>query len=256
MSQQHSHYLSPYINSHQWIYDYDNLYNTIDSVVKESIKCHHNDISKCIYENLHEQDQSQFCDRFCSTIIDSLNFFFFPNEIDSLISKPRNKEEFNLSKLRFSLSQIAIPSFVALIGQSAFSECSSLTKVAISSSVTKIDNSAFEDCSSLIQFEIPSSVTSIREFVFKECISLKLIMIPSSVTSIERAAFSGLSSLEQITIPSSVISIGYPTFVNCSSLIQIEILDSLKIIDYNTFFECSSLKEILIPSSVIIMILY
>ena len=63
-----------------------------DDVLEESIKCHHNAISNYIIDNLYNQtqinDQNQFIDNLSYTIVKSLNFFFFPNEICSLICHP------------------------------------------------------------------------------------------------------------------------------------------------------------------------
>ena len=78
---------------------------------------------------------------------------------------------------------------VAIIGKSAFSDCSSLTSITIPNSVTSIGGSAFSGCSGLTSVTIPNSVTSIGWDAFENCSSLTSITIPNSVTSIGGSAF-------------------------------------------------------------------
>ena len=105
-----------------------------------------------------------------------------------------------------------------IIGEHAFSGCSSLTSVNIPSSVKWIGSYAFYGCSSLTNINIPSSVTEIREYAFDGCSSLISVKIPSSVTSIGGSAFSGCSGLRSIyvyaeTVPSTVAG----AFEGCDS---------------------------------------
>ena len=80
---------------------------------------------------------------------------------------------------------------VAIIGKSAFSDCSSLTSITIPNSVTSIRERAFESCSSLTSVTIPNSVTSIGEYAFYKCSGLTSVTIPNSVTSIGNDVFYG-----------------------------------------------------------------
>ena len=137
-----------------------------------------------------------------------------------------------------------------IIGEYAFSGCSSLTSVNIPSSVTEIGQSAFSGCSSLTSVNIPSSVTKIGDKVFEGCTSLTSINIPSSVTKIGGEVFSGCSSLTSVNIPSSVRRIGYEAFYNCTSLTSVNIPSSVIWIDRAAFSNCSSLTNVNIPSRV------
>lgn len=78
-----------------------------------------------------------------------------------------------------------------VIGDYAFSGCSSLTSLTLPSSVTLIGGHAFEKCSGLTSLTLPSSVTSIGEFAFRYCSGLTSLTIPSGVTTIDYYLSSG-----------------------------------------------------------------
>ena len=134
-----------------------------------------------------------------------------------------------------------------IIGEHAFSGCSSLTSVNIPSSVTDIRESTFSGCSSLTSVNIPSSVKWIGEFTFSGCSSLTSVNIPSSVTEIRESTFSGCSSLTSVNIPSSVTVIGGYAFRGCSSLTSVNIPSSVTKIGELAFNKCSSLTSVNIP---------
>ena len=139
---------------------------------------------------------------------------------------------------------VAIPSSVTSIGDSAFGDCSGLTSVTIPKSVTSIEDWAFYDCSGLISITIPNSVTSLGRGAFSGCSGLTSITIPNSVTTIEEVAFYGCSGLTRITIPNSVTSIGDGAFGGCSSLTSVTIPSSVTSIGSGAFGDCENLEEI------------
>ena len=118
----------------------------------------------------------------------------------------------------FTATEFAIPQGIAVIGDEAFSWCSSLTTVTIPDSVTTIGNSAFHSCYSLTAVTIPNGVTTIGNSAFAWCSSLTAVTIPDSVTSIGDYAFIGCKSLTAVTIPDSVTSIGDQAFSSCDNL--------------------------------------
>ena len=112
----------------------------------------------------------------------------------------------------------SIPNSVTIIGDHAFSKCSSLESVEIPNSVTEIGDNAFNGCYGLKRVEIPNSVTYIGNCAFFNCISLKSVEIPNSVTYIGQSAFYSCFALTSVLIPNSVTTIGSDVFESCSRL--------------------------------------
>ena len=130
-----------------------------------------------------------------------------------------------------------------VIGDYAFSGCSSLTSLTLPSSVTLIGGHAFEKCSGLTSLTLPSSVTSIGEFAFRYCSGLTSLTIPSGVTTIDYYAFADCRGLTSLTLPSSVTSIGGHAFAWCSGLTSLTLPSSVTEIDWSAFERCNNLKE-------------
>ena len=130
-----------------------------------------------------------------------------------------------------------------VIGDYAFSGCSSLTSLTLPSSVTSIGGHAFSGCSSLTSLTLPSSVTSIGEFAFRYCSGLTSLTIPSGVTTIDYYAFADCSGLTSLTIPSGVTWIGDYAFAWCSGLTSLTLPSSVTSIGGHAFERCNNLKE-------------
>ena len=130
-----------------------------------------------------------------------------------------------------------------VIGDYAFSGCSSLTSLTLPSSVTLIGGHAFEKCSGLTSLTLPSSVTSIGEFAFRYCSGLTSLTIPSGVTTIDYYAFADCRGLTSLTLPSSVTSIGGHAFAWCSGLTSLTLPSSVTERDWSAFERCNNLKE-------------
>ena len=131
-----------------------------------------------------------------------------------------------------------------VIGDYAFSGCSSLTSLTLPSSVTSIGGHAFEKCSGLTSLTLPSSVTSIGEFAFRYCSGLTSLTLPSGVTSIGMSAFEYCSSLTSLTLPSSVNEIGIYAFHGCSGLTSLTLPSSVTAIGGSAFEGCSGLTSV------------
>ena len=79
------------------------LYNNKEpfgDVLIESIKCHHNAITNYIKDNFYDQiqisDQNHFYDKYNDSVVDSLNFFFILDDIESMICEPIKGNGFKL----------------------------------------------------------------------------------------------------------------------------------------------------------------
>ncbi len=180
-----------------------------------------------------------------------------------------------------------VPSFVRIICDGAFENCTSLEEVSIPSSVVEIQYHAFRNCISLREIRLPNSVTGILWTTFTGCSSLKRIYVPSSITGITdyfedctsisfevdhnnrhyaskfgalfdksmKKLFVGRSLVRNgcCIIPSSVTVIGSYAFNKCTDLKKIIIPDSVNVIGDNAFNDCSSLNEVRIPDSVTVI---
>ena len=133
---------------------------------------------------------------------------------------------------------------VLVIGESAFSGCSTITSFDIPSSVIRIDRAAFSGCSSLTSITIPDGVIEISEFLFNGCYNLKNVKIPDSVKSIGFNAFWYCVKLETITLPYGVSFIGDCAFLSCTALKTVILPSSITKISNSVFSNCTSLTNI------------
>ena len=163
-----------------------------------------------------------------------------------------------------TLATITIPDSVTTIGEKAFQNCSSLTSITIPDSVTTIGGSAFYDCSSLTSVTIGDGVTTIGDRAFSYCSSLTSVYI-SDLSAWCKIDFGSSSAYPQyyaknlylnnelvtdLVIPSDITEIKSYLFSGCSSLTSITIPDSVTTIEYRAFYDCSSLTSVTIGDSV------
>jgi hypothetical protein len=123
------------------------------------------------------------------------------------------------------ITSISFDSYCTQIGGLQYATGLTWEDIAIPSSVTIIDNSAFFGCTGFTSVSIPNTITAIYNSSFRACTNLSSINIPNSVTHIDQCAFMGCTSLTSIFIPSSVTAIDSPSggriFTQCSSSLQI-----------------------------------
>ena len=227
------------------------------SLLKEAIKCHHNEIASYILDNMTNQD-SKYLDELltyicCSTcnyslIPDEINiielfFFLCANAYDQgLVKYMLEKDE----KLANSKGIIKSALKDALQNKKY-----DVAQILLAQPGIEIESKMFQNVNALTKFIIPESVTIIGDYAFDGCRELREVTFPSSLISIGKYAFRKCASLKSVTIP-SVTSIGYSAFAECSSLVKVEILSSsLTTIQFFTFEKCSSLKEVIMPPSVV-----
>ena len=162
-----------------------------------------------------------------------------------------------------SLASVTIPEGVTSIGECAFYNCSSLTSVTIPSSVNSINYSAFWGCSSLTDFYVDTNnpyYSSEDGVLFNKDKTVLVqypigntritYVIPKGVTSIGDRAFENCKSLESVTIHEGVTSIGRSAFSGCTSLASVTIPDSVTSIGNYAFDDCTSLASVTISEGV------
>ncbi|KAK8895545.1 hypothetical protein M9Y10_024013 [Tritrichomonas musculus] len=252
--------------------------NSIEKVLCESIKCHHNEIANYIINNEYEKESNskqQFINSIPSFSIQfyNLNFFILNDlKVDNvvfnflckfgyfnLVEHFMKKEFINSDSLHKSAEKNNIHivhlllSNTDVIYENSFKKCIYLNAIQIPSTIKVIRKSAFEGCLVLSDVKIPSSVTEIGENAFSGCSSITSIEIPSSVVSIGIGAFRGCILLEKVEFssPSSINIIRHNCFSGCSSLKHCPIPNSVKKIENDAFSRCSSLTEVTFPSSIL-----
>ena len=119
---------------------------------------------------------------------------------------------------QFALTKVVIPTSIKVIGDYAFSNCTSLVEVVFNDSesspsqLTSFGTYAFNKCGALTTVSLPAALTTIPNYTFYYCSSLTAFTIPAGVTEIGNYAF-GYTNLTTITIPASVKSIGTYAFI-------------------------------------------
>ncbi|MBK6087125.1 leucine-rich repeat protein [Ruminococcus difficilis] len=87
--------------------------------------------------------------------------------------------------------ELKIPSYVNLIEESAFRDCSSIETLTMNSNAEVIPSYCFYGCTSLNSVTLNNNTTTINSFAFANCSKLSYVEIPSSVTAIAQTAFDG-----------------------------------------------------------------
>ena len=104
---------------------------------------------------------------------------------------------------------VSIPDNIIVIGENAFSDCSTIEEVVIPNSVIKIDMGAFVGCRNLWMVNLGNSVQEILDNAFANT-RLASIYIPKSVNDIGAFAFSSTYSVSfQATTPPSSVAVPY-----------------------------------------------
>ena len=201
---------------------------TSEICLKESIKCHHNEIANYIIDKFELNDkiikdclhyfnygiiQGKSMPIECIIQYDHIKLFeiLFDNDnYDTLLNLACQNGSNEI--IQFLVNQ---PKFE--LKEKQFKGCKKLSQITIPSKITKISKKAFESCISLKQvlFENGSKLESIDDFAFFCCISLVKISIPSTTKTIGESSFENCLSLKGIKFenPSNIESIGYRSFL-------------------------------------------
>lgn len=105
---------------------------------------------------------------------------------------------------------------ITAIKESVFENCEKLTEITIPSEVAIIGTSAFGGCSVLAKVVFPEKLSSIGVGSFMGCVAMETFNLPAQLLSIGAYAFSGCSKLTTFTVPDSVTSLGAGAFNQCN----------------------------------------
>ena len=248
-------------------------------------------IITCVDDNANHN--CDICNKELSTCLDENA----DNECDicGLTFELLDNDTYKITGYNGTASNLQIPSTilgkpVTIIGEGAFSDCTSLKGITIPNSVTSIEDSAFEYCFSLISVVIGDSVEHIGEEAFFSCGKLLEVYNLSSLNitkGSEENGYVGYPALDiytsldtpsklstdsdgymiytngeekllvgytgsekELTLPSDIPSIYHYAFVNCFSQTRIVIGDDVTSIGVGAFGFCYSLTSVVIGDSV------
>lgn len=146
------------------------------------------------------------------------------------------------SKMNNTITSVTFPKSCMLVGENAFTYCSSLKSVVFNGDASICDE-AFFRCAALESVTVKGSLCmksyglstmsgGIENSTFSDCVSLKTVKIEKNdyEFSIGNCAFKGCISLSSINIPDKCITIGHSCFDNCFALEKLTIPAKTKIV--------------------------
>ena len=183
-----------------------------------------------------------------------VNYSFAKLVQDNYITtSPANSEilSINDSFNQLEPGTLTIPSTIKIIGEQAFSNCTSLREVILSSNIETIKNRAFSNCTNLTKFDYSKSAyfkPVYKDYIFEDCTSLVDVILPENSLSLTFGQFKGCTSLETFNVPKDVQSIGNRCFEGCTKLKNInianeEIVTSDLIINNGAFVSCNAITS-------------
>ena len=180
------------------------------------------------------------------------------------------------------LTEVTIPTSVALIDRNAFSGCKALKTVNFTAGGTAalvIGYNAFSN-TGLTSVEIPARTESVNASAFygsrqlasltfaKGCrvkyigdnafssTALRAAVLPQSLREMGDGVFAGCGSLEDVTLPEGLLTVGKELFYNCSSLMTVNLPSTLQSLGNYAFYGCESLKSVNFAKDSVISVLY
>lgn len=152
---------------------------------------------------------------------------------------------------KISLTEVTLPSKLAVIGKSAFAGCSLMKLAGLPSTLTTIGDNAFDRCYAMSgALNFPTSLTTIGAGAFSNCYTIESADLGSTkISAVEDNTFANSISMRSISLPKSVRSIGDNAFFN-SGLERPVIPSGVKSIGESAFAQCVLMTAIELPSTV------
>ena len=192
------------------------------------------------------------------------NTIVFPSSLGAVLDNSFK----GCSKFRYLNILDVENSDLAIMGDSAFSDCSSLKgstsdgktaeEIVFPNKVVVIEKTLFKNCSALENVVFRGNVTSIGDNAFENCSALANVTMNDTLTQIGKSAFINCAKLANVPVTpqgkcalTQVDDIKDSTFAGCTSLKTVDISEAkkLKAIDNNAFKDCTSLEKFYVPAS-------
>lgn len=185
------------------------------------------------------------------THIGNNSFYMFSSLHDVTLPESLNSIGAHAFEKCWELEFVDMPNSVTEIGGYAFSDCYKLGRVAIGLNTSKlrlIGDGAFSICTSLNGMNIPKTVTYIGDEAFRGCTSYKNIKLPDRLEYIGKGAFESCTSLKEIDIPWQIKELPDFAFFGCSSLEKVTTGKYFEKIGRETFMWCDKLDILVFPA--------
>jgi hypothetical protein len=164
-------------------------------------------LSMSNFNNPSEKNVFGSCSGLNAINVDPQNGFY--SSLDGVLFSKDRSELFIYPHSKPGTSY-AMPDSVAVIGDSAFLNCSNLTDITLGNQVTQIAHWAFLGCSGLTRLTLPDSVTNIADTAvgcFGNCV--------------DGGVFYGCSSLTNVVVGKGLSYVGIGAFSGCSNLVGV-----------------------------------
>ncbi|KAK8884115.1 hypothetical protein M9Y10_043220 [Tritrichomonas musculus] len=270
--------------SSSYISDFPSCYHYINKIKTVKISSDFAFMTNKIFMNFNSLEVIEF-DENCQIMVIPMKAFYGCKNLQKIIipmsciviEKEAFKNCTNLKAVDFGKANSSYERDhkLKIIGNEAFSNCSSLTSIIIPQTIFLIENAAFKNCVKLKKIEIGTKYLSpenkslvhvicskdqlkeIGSNAFYNCSSLVSFRVPQSCLSIGKSAFMDCKNLSKISFKKPKLKTILPrTFYNCTSLTSFKICDLAYQDNYvdeiqfsvgtDSFMNCSSLTEVII----------
>ncbi len=128
------------------------------------------------------------------------------------------------------LQKIVLPDTITQIEKAAFYSCTALTQIDLPSQIAVIAEECFAHCISLKEIKIPEAVAKIEQYAFHCCVKLEQIILPTCLKALGNYVFYNDASLLEIKLPEGV-SVGIGVFKNCKKLKKVALEGNTAFLD-------------------------